>query len=465
MQPSVKHRSLWLEQVAGDVPDALPLTGRQTADVAIIGGGFVGLWTAIRLKEAEPACEVVVVEQDICGGGASGRNGGFILSWWPKLSSLSAVIGPAEAVRVAQSSELAITEIRDFCVTHGIDADFRRGGWLWTATSRAQMGAWNGLLELCASRGVEPFQVRPPEEVARRSGSVVHRAGIFEASAAVVQPAALARGLRRAALTLGVRIYEHTRVRRFTRDQPVVIDTDQGSLTAARLVIATNAWAAGIRELARSIVVISSDILATAPVPAELARIGWDPDLSITDSQTMVDYYRISRDGRVVFGKGGWTIAYGGSIGPAFDRSARRAAEVTADFRRYYPQLGQVPITHDWSGPIDRTPNSLPLLGHLGGHRHIVYGVGWSGNGVGPSVIGGRILAAMVLDRRDEWGEHPLIGRSAGKFPPEPIRFVGAHLVREAVVRKERKEIVDAKPAWLAVKLSGLAPAGLEDKK
>ncbi len=460
-----KHRSLWLEQVAGDAPDAPPLTGRQTADVAIVGGGFVGLWTAIRLKEADPACDVVVVEQDICGGGASGRNGGFILSWWPKLSSLSAIIGPAEAVRVAQSSEHAITEIRDFCDSHAIDADFRRGGWLWTATSRAQMGAWNGLLDLCASRGVEPFQVRPPEEVARRSGSAVHRAGIFEASAAVIQPATLARGLRRVALTLGVRIYEHTRVRRFTRDQPVVIDSDQGSLTSPRLVIATNAWAAGIRELARSIVVISSDIVATAPVPAELARIGWDPDLSITDSQTMVDYYRISRDGRVVFGKGGWTIAYGGSIGPAFDRSAPRAAEVTADFRRYYPELGQVPITHDWSGPIDRTPNSLPLLGYLGGHRHIVYGVGWSGNGVGPSVIGGRILAAMVQGRRDEWGEHPLIGRSVGKFPPEPIRFFGAHLVREAVARKERKEIVDAEPSWLAAKFARLAPAGLEDKE
>jgi glycine/D-amino acid oxidase-like deaminating enzyme len=460
----VKHRSLWLEQVAGDAPDAPPLAGRQSADVAIIGGGLVGLWTAIRLKEAEPACDVVLLEQDICGGGASGRNGGFVLSWWPKLSSLSALLGPEEAIRVARSSEEAITEIQQFCAAHVIDADFRRGGWLWTATSQAQVGAWDGLLDLCARHGVEPFRELPPDEVGHRAGSPIHRAGVFEASAAIVQPAALTRGLRRVALNRGVRIHEHSRVRRFSRSEPVVIETDQGTLTVPRLVIASNAWAAGIRELSRSLVVISSDMVATAPARDDLGRIGWHPDLAITDSQTMVDYYRISADGRVVFGKGGWTIAYGGRIGPAFDRSARRAAEVTADFRRYYPQLGHVPITHDWSGPIDRTPNSLPLLGYLGGRRHIVYGVGWSGNGVGPSVIGGRILAAMALGRRDEWGAHPLIGKSVGRFPPEPIRFIGAHLVREAVARKERKELVGARPSWLATKLAGLAPKGLEDK-
>jgi putative aminophosphonate oxidoreductase len=460
-----RHRSLWLEQVAGDAPDAPPHVGRETADVTIIGGGYVGLWTAIRLKELAPGCDVVVVEADICGGGASGRNGGFVLSWWPKLSSLAVLVGSAEAVRVARQSERAITEIRVFAKVHAIDADFRQGGWLWTATSQAQVGAWNGLLETCARNGVDPFRVVAPETVGRMAGSPVHRAGIFEPSAAVVQPAALVRGLRRVALELGVRIREHSPVRRFSRGQPVTIATDRGALTSGVLVIATNAWAAGIRELSRSIVVISSDLIATAPVPDELARIGWRADLSITDSQTMVDYYRISRDGRIVFGKGGWTIGYGGRIGAGFDRNARRAAEVATDFRRYYPALTHVPITHDWSGPIDRTPTSLPLLGYLGGRRHIVYGVGWSGNGVGPSVIGGRVLASMALGRRDEWGEHPLIGRTAGTFPPEPIRFIGAHLVRTAVVRKERKEIVDRKPSWLATRLARFAPAGLEDKE
>src|SRR6187397_1755466 len=111
------HRSLWLQEVAGDAPTAPPLTGHARADVAIIGGGYVGLWTAIRIKQAQPACDVVVLERDICGGGASGRNGGFVLSWWPKLASLTALLGSADAVRVARDSEAAIEEIRQFCLT------------------------------------------------------------------------------------------------------------------------------------------------------------------------------------------------------------------------------------------------------------------------------------------------------------------------------------------------------------
>jgi glycine/D-amino acid oxidase-like deaminating enzyme len=240
--------------------------------------------------------------------------------------------------------------------------------------------------------------------------------------------------------------------------------TPEGSVTAEKVVIATNAWSANLRELSRSIAVISSDMIVTAPAAQELERIGWHRDLSITDSQTMVDYYRITRDGRVAFGKGGWTIAYAGNIGTNFDRQSQRAMEVTSDFRRYYPQLDHVPITHDWSGPIDRTPDSLPLLGYLGGNRNICYGIGWSGNGVGPSVIGGRILASLALDRKDRWSQYPLVSRSAARFPPEPIRFLGAHVVRTAVARKERAEMQGRRPASLAVLLSRLAPKGLEDK-
>ncbi len=458
------HRSFWLQEIAGDAPDAPALRGEVKADVAILGGGYVGLWTAIRIKEHCPACEVVILEQDICGGGASGRNGGFVLSWMSKLSSLAKLFGIQEALRVARASEAAIDEIAAFCRKHQIDADFRKGGWLWTSTSAAQLNAWEGVVRHCEKNGIAAFQRVSPEEVARRTGSPAHRAGVFVENAAIVQPAALVRGLRRVALSLGIRIFENTKVRKFSRTFPVTIQTAAGRVLAQKLVIAANAWSAGIRELSRAIAVISSDIIVTAPIPQQLARICWHRDLSITDSQTMVDYYRITRDGRVAFGKGGWTIAYGGKIGERFNHHAARAAEVTADFRRYYPSLAGVAITHDWSGPIDRTPDSLPLLGYLGNRKNICYGIGWSGNGVGPSVIGGKILASLALERNDEWSNHPLVGRSASGFPPEPIRYLGAHLVRAAVARKERAEIEDQKPSFLAVQLAKLAPAGLEDK-
>jgi len=370
--PAPKHRSLWLQQVEGDSPDRPPLEDHAEADIAILGGGYVGLWTALRIKEHDPACDVAVLEQDICGGGASGRNGGFVLSWWPKLSSLTKLFGPEEAIRICRSSEAAITEIKAFCEANHIDADFRRGGWLWTATSQSQLGAWESVVQITEKMGVEIFRRLDPAEVSRRAGSPAHRAGVFEATAAIVQPAALVRGLRRVALERGVRIYEHSRVKNFSRSSPVTIRTDRSTLSAQKLVIANNAWAASIRELQCAIVVVSSDIVATKPIHERLAEIGWDKDLSITDSQTMVDYYRITRDGRIAFGKGGWTIAYSGRIGANFDRHAGRAAEVSADLRRYYPMLSDVPVTHDWSGPIDRTPDSLPRLGRLKNHPNII---------------------------------------------------------------------------------------------
>lgn len=466
MEPSeTKHRSFWLEELRGDAPNAPSLIGGDKSDIAILGGGYVGLWTAIRIKQAEPGCDVVVLEQDICGGGASGRNGGFVLSWAPKVSSLSRLFGVKDAARICSHSVAAIEEIRAFCEKHKIDADFRQGGWMWTATSNAQLDAWDKVISNCERAGISQFRRVDPAEVARRTGSRAHRAGVFESTAAIVQPAALARGLRRVALGMGVRIYENTKVLSFGRNRPVVVKAKNGELTSDRLVIATNAWAAGIRELGRAIAVLSSDMIVTEPIPERVRKIGWESDLSITDSQTMVDYYRLTRHGRVAFGKGGWTIAYGGNIGEDFDRHSMRASEVAADFRRYYPALKDVEITHDWSGPIDRTPDSLPLIGYLGGREHIVYGVGWSGNGVGPSVIGGKVLASMCLGRKDEWGTYPLIGRRAGGFPPEPIKYIGAHIVRAAVASKERAEIFDKRPSVLAAQLSKLAPSGLEDKE
>jgi glycine/D-amino acid oxidase-like deaminating enzyme len=417
------------------------------------------------LRELEPTLDVVILEQDICGGGASGRNGGFVLSWWPKLASLAHRFGDRAAIEIAAVSERAIEELDRFCRDHSIDADFRRGGWLWTATAVPQIGSWKSVLRVCDRVGVAPFRRLEPGEAARLAGSPVHLDGVFEASAAVVQPAALARGLRRVALAKGVRIYEGTRVRSFTRTRPVQIRTDGGRLVADRMVIAANAWAAGIRELDGGIAVISSDIVVTGPVPALLEAIGWHRDLAITDSQTMVDYYRITRDGRVAFGKGGWTIGYGGRIGPRFDRHPLRAALVRRDLGRYYPDLARAAITHDWSGPIDRTRDSLPLLGTFKRAPHISYGVGWSGNGVGPSTIGGRILASLALGRRDEWSDHPLVGGRIGGFPPAAIRFVGGHLVRAAVVRKERAEAEGKPVSRLIAAIAGLAPAGLEDKE
>ena len=139
-------RSLWLEEALTAAEDAPRLEGDERADICIVGGGFTGLWTAIRLKEHDPSLDVVLVEADVCGAGASGRNGGFVLTWWAKFGTLKKVCGGDEAIRLARASAQAVDGIGAFCAEHGIDAHYRRDGWLWAATSEAQLGAWEETL-------------------------------------------------------------------------------------------------------------------------------------------------------------------------------------------------------------------------------------------------------------------------------------------------------------------------------
>ena len=243
-------RSLWLQEALSQEGEgaAPELGGAVETDFCIVGGGYTGLWTALRLKELEPAASVVLLEADLCGAGPSGRNGGFALSWWPKVETLAKRVGEAEAFRLVKVSEDAIAEIGDFCEAEGIDAHFHQGGWLWTATSPAQVGAWEEVVRIAEARGEQPFELLSAEEVQARTGSPVHLGAAFEADAATVQPALLARGLRRVALARGIRIHERTEMVELDREAGVV-RTPSGSVRAGAIVLALNAWAIKIREL------------------------------------------------------------------------------------------------------------------------------------------------------------------------------------------------------------------------
>jgi glycine/D-amino acid oxidase-like deaminating enzyme len=457
------HRSLWLLE-APLVPDVQPeLEGELRADVAIAGGGYVGLWTALLIKESDPSCDVAIVEQDFCGSGASGRNGGFALSWWAKLKTLTRLCGK-DGVWLARVSEEALSEIESFCKQKAIDAHFTRGGWLWTATTESQMDSWEACVRLAEDLGIGPWQRLSSYEIAARTGSPSHLGGVLDTSAATVQPALLALGLRRAAIQAGVRIYENSPIADIDRGSPPALVTSRGRLQADKVVIAMNAWAARFPELKRALVVLSSDIIATAPIPDSLKRIGWTGGEAITDSQLRVDYYRTTRDGRIAFGKGAGAIAHAGRMGPEFEKNDQAGRDAEADLRAYYPSLSGASITHQWSGPIDKSMSGIPIFGKLGGHERILYGVGFSGNGVGPSRIGGKILRSLALGLRDEWSEGPLVEQRFEKFPPEPFCYLAASLVRGAVIRKETAELAGKKARAIDVRLAALAPAGLEDK-
>jgi putative aminophosphonate oxidoreductase len=464
-----RHRSHWLREALASEPAgaaAPPLRGRQRADVAIVGGGFTGLWTALQLKALEPALEVAILEADICGGGASGRNGGFVMTWMSKAPTLLKLCGAQEGVRLLKESEAGVRAIGGFCREAGIGAHFRHDGWLWTATNRAQLGSWVPCLEALDKLGLHPFAELAPAEVQRRAGSKGHLAGVFEPGVATVQPALLARALRRKALEAGVRIHEGSPMTELRRTSPPSVATPEGELQAGTVVLALNAWAHELPEFRRSVYPVSVDQLATEPAPERLARIGLADGVAISDSRLMVDYYRTTIDGRMVFGKGGaGELLFGHRIGRKIEAPGPRSVEVLADLYRLYPDFRDCPVAVQWRGPAARTATGLPFFGRLAGAPSVVYGHGYSGNGVGPSYLGGKILASLALGRRDEWAETPLARGARGLLPPEPIRYLGGLMVRRAAMAKDRAEDEGREPSIIARRLAALAPSGLTPKR
>ncbi|MDF3015542.1 MAG: dependent oxidoreductase [Thermomicrobiales bacterium] len=463
-----RQRSLWLQEALAREPEAEtvePLSGGHRTDVCVVGGGYTGLWTALQIKWLDPSVGVMLLEADICGGGASGRNGGIATSWWQKLSLLIDKYGDEEGMRLAQESAAAVVAIGRVCAEYGIDADFRPAGVLITATAPAHIGAWNDAVRATRDRGIDVFSELAPAEVARRAGSPMHLSGIWDRSGARIQPALLARGLRRIAREQGVQIWEQTPVVEVLRGRPPVLRTPFGAVVAEKVVLATNAWLCALPEIRRAVLPMSSDMIATAPIPERLAGIGWTGDECVADEHMMVHYYRTTEDGRIAFGKGGCSHAYLGRITQAFEDPGPRLARTERSFRRIYPALRDVPITHSWTGPIDRSETNSPFFGHLDRNPDILYGVGYSGTGVGPSYLGGRILASTALERRDEWQESPINRGPRSLYPYDPIRYFGGNIVRAAVLRKEADLNAGRASTPVVELLNGFVPSGLRGTK
>ena len=458
--------SLWFEQAmaheAGDSEPEFELPA--TADIAVVGGGFTGLWTALALKRRRPGASVVLLEADLCGSGASGRNGGFILTSWSKFPSLRKACGESDAIaygRAVQDGVGAITQLlrrtRDRRRLH-------TEGWLWAATNDAQMDAWQETVEQLDAAGARPFEFVGADAVQALTGSSVHRGGLLDPAAAIVQPALLARGLRRAAISAGVVVCERTPVRTIEATASPTLTTARGRLRAERVVLATGAWAAAIPEVRRALVVVASDIVVTEPIPDRLNRLGWRHGLAVSDSRRLVNYYRQSEDGRIVFGKGGGGVALRGQIGPAFLGASPRAADITGQFHYVFPMLADVPALRSWRGPVDYSINGLPFFAELASRPGLIVGAGFSGSGVGPAYTAGDVLAALALGEDDHSGPEGLCRLPRGAMPPEPLRFVGGTAVRAAVARKEADEDGGRRTARMTRALAALDPTSFVDR-
>jgi glycine/D-amino acid oxidase-like deaminating enzyme len=441
----------WLEE-AGAIEPVPPLAGDREADVVVVGGGYTGMWAAWHLKALEPQARVVLLEAQRCGHGPSGRNGGFCNAMWLGLPNMRERWGDAGALAVARAAVAAIDGIGEFCEAEGVDAWFRRAGYLMVSTAAAHDENSSEAAAACRELG-EPDAAREltPAQVAERCASPLFRGGALFPEAATVQPARLALGLRTRLLERGVEVYESSPAQPLRRlAGGVEARTGAGRVRARAAVLATGGEAKRLRGPLRGrLSIASSHLVITESVPDLLDEVGWTGGECITDSRALVDYFRTTPDGRIAFGWGGGRIAFGAGLDGRSEIDGGVVSRTIEHLHAIFPGLKGRAVTHAWGGPIDASPTHLPLVMPLrGGHAFVA--AGYTGNGVGPSHMVGRTLASLALDRRDEASRLAFVDPSPARVPPEPFHWIGGETIRAGIEAKEEAELAGREPGRIS---------------
>jgi glycine/D-amino acid oxidase-like deaminating enzyme len=377
---------------------------------------------------------VALVEADFCGSGPSGRNGGFVHGYWAALPTALSLFGRERALELARAGDRIIPGVQAFLDSRGEDAWLHVGGLLEVSAAPVQDAAIEHGAAVARSLGVPDEAVRlDTTEVEARCKSPVFRGGVLYRDGATVHPGRLVRALRDAVVDAGIRLYERSPVRRIDGGR-ARIHTSGGSIRADAVVVATNAWMTGWRPVTNRVTNMGSWVVLTEPAPDALEAIGWTGHEALTDGRTFLHYFRTTDDGRVLMGAGAGQIGFAGRVDERFFADAAAGRRAEAGLRRLLPDLADVKVERTWGGPIDVSADRLPFFGS---HGPVHYGVGYTGNGVGPSWMGGQILASLALGIEDEWTSLPLVGRRPRPLPPEPFRYVGGRAIRSATLACE----------------------------
>jgi len=444
-----KAHGYWIHE-AGSPPPEAPLEGEHRFDALIVGGGFTGMWTAWHLSQADPELKIGLVEAQLAGHGPSGRNGGFVDAMWVSFDSLVKRYGQGPALDLARAAEQSVLQIGEFCEQNEVDAWYRLSGYLNVSTAPFQDDSWAENIAAIRAAGIEEApRVLDATEVQSICASPSFRGGVHYGKAATVQPARLGFGIRAALLGRGVSIFEESPVLA-VEDRPdgIIATTARGRVTADRLVLANGPALAGHGSpLRQNVTLASSHMVITEPVPDAIEELGWTGGEAISDCRSLLNYFRTTPDGRIAFGWGGGRIAAGARRFGRAEVDAEVIAGVIRNLKRYFPMLADRRIEYAWGGPIDASATHLPHVVALPSGRAFA-AFGYTGNGVGPTQMVGRSLASLVLDRRDEYGALPFIEPQSAltQVPPEPFRWLGGTVIREAIKRKEEAEMEGEQP-------------------
>ena len=423
-----------------DEPLAQPaLVGRQRADLCVVGGGYTGLWTAILAKERDPSRDVVVLEGDTIGWGASGRNGGFMESSLTHGLSNGQERFPNEFATLEHLGLDNLNAIQATIDQYAIDCDFERTGVIDIATAPHMVEALRADYEELVAMG-QPVSLLDAEAMRAEVNSPTYLGGLWRHDrAAIVDPARLAWGLKDVALQLGVRIHEHTQATGLDRDgKDLKIDTPFGRISARQVSLATNAFPPLIRQIKRYIAPVYDYVLVTEPLTAEqLASIGWTNRQGLSDGGNQFHYYRLTYDGRILWGGYDAVYFFGGKMSAVLEQRPETWARLSEHFFQTFPQLEGIRFSHAWGGAIDTCTRFCAFWGQAY-DKKLVYSVGYTGLGVAATRFGAETSLDLLAGIDNERTRLQFVKKKPIPFPPEPFRFAGIQLTKAALARADK---------------------------
>jgi glycine/D-amino acid oxidase-like deaminating enzyme len=430
--PPIERSCYWL---ANRPPrPVVPLEGRSDTEVAVAGAGLTGLWTALTLKELDPDTDVVVLEQQVAAYGASGRNAGMPSETVDHSHGLAVQhFGEAEARRLARLGECNIEEMTAYLAGHGIRCDYEPSGRLVAALTEGQGEDARRAVATAERLGVAGHRYLSREEIRRELDSPLYLGGMEVRRGGILDPVKLVDGLRNRAERLGVRIHERSRVTSLRRlGAGVEVRTPSGVLRARRAVLTASAYTHQILpRVARRFIPLYDYILVSDPLtPAQRDVIGWRNRQGVTDGRSFFNYYRLTSDDRILWGTSEAAYYRGNRVDRGCDHSAPHYDALKSSFRRHFPALGPLEFPYAWGGPICSTTRLTPFFGGALDGR-VMYGLGFTGHGLGTTRIAGRVLAHLAVDRPSDLLDLAMVRRKPVPFPPEPLRsWVVARVTR-----------------------------------
>lgn len=437
---SLKHaiaQPYWLDS-AGPAPSFVRQVGAIDCDLAIVGGGFTGLWTALLARQRYPQARIVLVEGQACGGAASGRNGGFCA---PSIShgvSNALKRWPGEAETLIRLGRQNLAELAEDVQRLGLDVEFERQGKLNLASSSWQVEGLRGLQEKYQRFGID-CRFLEGEALRPYLDSPQYCAGLFEPNYALLNPVKMARELRRVCIEQRVELFEHSPVSSLQQGpKELLLETAYGSIRAAQVVLATNVFTSLLPSLKSSVIPIYDYALTTQPLSDEqLQAIGWRGRYGIADSGNQFHYLRKTRDNRILWGGYDAIYPFASKLDEGLTQRPATFVRLAEQFQQCFPQLQGLRFSHAWGGIIDASARTTMFTGSTAGGR-IAYALGFTGQGVSASRFAAATLLDLLAGEPTERTSLQMLKRAPVRFPPEPLRYLGVSLAQHGLAREDR---------------------------